>query len=133
MKKDKKNDNQHDDSMWKGAPAEIFLKAKELRDRMTTAEQILWEAVKGNKLNGQKFRRQHPIGFYIVDFYNHKNKLVIELDGGYHENEEQKIKDVEREKNLNFNGLKVIRFKNELVINNLSFVLEKINEELLIK
>ena len=133
MKKDKKNDNQQDDSMWKGAPAEIFLKAKELRDRMTTAEQILWEAVKGNKLNGQKFRRQHPIGLYIVDFYNHKNKLVIELDGGYHENEEQKIKDVEREKNLNFNGLKVIRFKNELVINNLSFVLEKINEELLIK
>ena len=133
MKKDKKNDNQQDDSMWKGAPAELFLKAKELRDRMTTAEQILWEAVKGNKLNGQKFRRQHPIGLYIVDFYNHKNKLVIELDGGYHENEEQKIKDVEREKNLNFNGLKVIRFKNELVINNLSFVLEKINEELLIK
>ena len=133
MKKDKKNDNQQDDSMWKGAPAEIFLKAKELRDRMTTAEQILWEAVKGNKLNGQKFRRQHPIGLYIVDFYNHKNKLVIELDGGYHENEEQKIKDVEREKNLNFNGLKVIRFKNELVINNLPFVLEKINEELLIK
>ena len=133
MKKDKKNDNQQDDSMWKGAPAELFLKAKELRDRMTTAEQILWEAVKGNKLNGQKFRRQHPIGLYIVDFYNHKNKLVIELDGGYHENEEQKIKDVEREKNLNFNGLKVIRFKNELVINNLPFVLEKINEELLIK
>ncbi|WP_396153073.1 endonuclease domain-containing protein [Flavobacterium sp.] len=133
MKKDKKNDNQHDDSMWKGAPAEIFLRAKALRDRMTTAEQILWEAVKGNKLNGQKFRRQHPIGLYIVDFYNHKNKLVIELDGGYHENEEQKIKDLEREKNLNFNGLKVIRFKNELVINNLSFVLEKIKEELLIK
>ncbi len=133
MKKDKKNDNQLDDSMWKGAPAEIFLKAKELRDSMTTAEQILWEAVKGNKLNGLKFRRQHPIGLYIVDFYNHKNKLVIELDGGYHENEEQKIKDIEREKNLNFNGLKVIRFKNELVINNLPFVLEKINEELLIK
>jgi len=133
MKKDKKNDNQHDDSMWKGAPAELFSKAKELRDRMTNAEQILWEAVKGNKLNGHKFRRQHPIGLYIVDFYNHKNKLVIELDGGYHENEEQKIKDLEREKNLNFNGLKVIRFKNELVINNLSFVLEKIREELLIK
>ena len=129
----KKNDLQHQDSMWKGAPKELFLKAKDLRNRMTSAELLLWEALKGNKLNGQKFRRQHPIGIYIVDFYNHKNKLVIEIDGEYHDSEEQKIKDFEREEFLHFNGLKIVRFKNETIVNNLSKVLERINDEIIIK
>ncbi|RAR46466.1 endonuclease domain-containing protein [Flavobacterium lacus] len=133
MKKDKKSQLQNDDSMWKGAPPESFLKAKELRNRLTNAEKILWEELKGNKFNGQKFRRQHPIGIYIVDFYNHKNKLVMEIDGGYHDNAEQKLIDFTREEFLKLNGLKVIRFKNESITQNLSFVLEKINEELLIK
>jgi very-short-patch-repair endonuclease len=133
MKKDKKNQLHHEDSMWKGARQDLFFKAKELRNRMTSSEQILWEAVKANKLNGQKFRRQHPVGIYIVDFYNHKNKLVIEIDGGYHNSEEQKLKDLEREEFLKFNGLKVIRFKNESINDNLPFVLEKISEELLLK
>jgi very-short-patch-repair endonuclease len=133
MKKDKKSQLQNDDSMWKGAPPESFLKAKELRSRLTNAEKILWEELKGNKFNGQKFRRQHPIGIYIVDFYNHKNKLVIEIDGGYHDNAEQKLIDFTREEFLKLNGLKVIRFKNESITQNLSFVLEKINEELLIE
>jgi very-short-patch-repair endonuclease len=100
---------------------------------MTKAELILWDELKGNKLNGQKIRRQHPIGIYIVDFYNHKNKLVIEIDGEYHNTEEQKIKDIEREQFLLFNGLKIIRFKNETIINNLSEALEIINNELLLK
>jgi len=129
----KENDLQHQDSMWKGAPQEIFLKAKDLRRKMTKAELILWDELKGNKLNGQKFRRQHPIGIYIVDFYNHKNKLVIEIDGEYHNTEEQKIKDIEREQFLLFNGLKIIRFKNETIISNLSEALEIINSELLLK
>jgi very-short-patch-repair endonuclease len=129
----KENDLQHQDSMWKGAPQEIFLKAKDLRSKMTKAESILWHALRGNKLNGQKFRRQHPLGIYIVDFYNHKNKLVIEIDGEYHNTEEQKIKDIEREQFLLFNGLKIIRFKNETIINNLSEALEIINSELLLK
>jgi very-short-patch-repair endonuclease len=133
MKKDKKSQLQNDDSMWKGAPPESFLKAKELRNRLTNAEKILWEEIKGNKFNGQKFRRQHPIGIYIVDFYNHKNKLVIEIDGAYHDNAEQKLIDFTREEFLKLNGLKVIRFKNESITQNLSFVLEKINEELVIK
>jgi len=133
MKKDKKNQLHHENSMWKGARQDLFFKANQLRIRMTASEQILWEAVRENKLNGQKFRRQHPVGIYIVDFYNHKNKLVIEIDGGYHNSEEQKLKDLEREEFLKFNGLKVIRFKNESINDNLQFVLEKISEELLLK
>jgi very-short-patch-repair endonuclease len=97
---------------------------------MTKAEEVLWEVLRGNKLNGHKFRRQHPIGLYIVDFYNHKNNLVVEVDGDYHDTEDQKLKDIERTKFLEFNGLKVIRFKNDDVLSDLSFVLEKIQEEL---
>lgn len=125
----KKNDLQHENSMWKGAPEALFLKAKDLRSRMTSDEIILWEALKNNKLNGQKFRRQHPIGIFIVDFYNHKNKLVIELDGEYHDSAAQKIKDEERENFVLYNGLKIIRFKNETIINDLAGTLERINKE----
>ncbi len=130
MNKNKRSNPQYDDSMWKGAPQDLFLKAQDLRRRMTKAEEVLWEALRGNKLNGHKFRRQHPVGLYVVDFYNHKNKLVVELDGGYHDTEDQKLKDIERSRFLEFNGLKVIRFKNDVVLSDLSFVLEKIQEEL---
>jgi len=130
MNKNKRSSHQHDESMWKGAPQKVFLNARELRNNMTKAEELLWESLKGNKLNGQKFRRQHPVGVYIADFYNHKNKLIIEIDGDYHDTEEQKLKDIERTKFLEYNGLRVIRFKNEEVLSNLSFVLERIEEEL---
>lgn len=130
MNNKSKHQLQHDDSMWKGAPQEIFLKAKELRKNMTTAEIMLWNVLKGNKLGGHKFRRQHPLGIYIVDFYNHKKKLAIELDGGYHETDEQKQKDLERETFLKFNDLHVIRFSNEIVITNLATVLDEINSKL---
>jgi len=86
MVKDKRNPIQQDGSMWKGAPTISFLKANELRDKMTLSERQLWSELEKNKLLGVKFRRQHPIGVYIVDFYAHKLKLIIELDGKYHQN-----------------------------------------------
>ena len=70
-----------------------FEKAKALRMRETKSEKILWDKLKNNQLDGLKFRRQHPISLYIADFYCHKFKLIIELDGKYHEEKEQKIID----------------------------------------
>lgn len=63
--------------MWKGAPQSSFLKAQFLRKNETEPEKILWGKHKNNQLNRFKFRRQHPIGFYTVDFYCHRLKLII--------------------------------------------------------
>ncbi len=130
MAKEKKNPNQHDVSMWTGAPTSIFLKAKELRNQMTLSERQLWSELEKNKLLGVKFRRQHPIGIYIVDFYAHKFKLIVELDGKYHQNKKQQILDNERTAFLEFNGLKVIRFKNDEILENLATVIQRIKNEI---
>ncbi|HCE54174.1 MAG: hypothetical protein APF83_03500 [Lutibacter sp. BRH_c52] len=116
--------------MWKGAPTISFLKANELRDKMTLSERQLWSELEKNKLLGIKFRRQHPIGVYIVDFYAHKLKLIIELDGKYHQNKKQQILDDERTIFLEFNGLKVIRFKNEEILENMETVIQRIENEI---
>jgi len=116
----------HDESMWKGASAEIFSRAKHLRENMTDTEIKLWEELKNKKLLGHKFRRQHPISNYIVDFYCHKLKLVIEVDGGYHNNLEQLELDKARTEILEFQDLKIIRFSNEEIFKNLSGVINEI-------
>jgi very-short-patch-repair endonuclease len=92
-----------------GAPQQVFQNAKELKANLTVPEKILWEELKKGKL-GVKFRRQHPIDLYILDFYCHELKLSIELDGGYHLNQEQKILDEDRTKNLKKLGIKEIRY-----------------------
>ena len=79
-------------SMFYGAKRKIFERAKELRENMTDAEKILWTRLKSNQL-GVRFKSQHPINIFIVDFYCHKYKLVIEVDGDYHK--EQKDYDEE--------------------------------------
>ena len=71
-------------NMFYGASSEIFKRAGELRNKMTQAEEVLWKAIHINEWK-LKFRRQHPVSRYIVDFYCHPIKLVIELDGGIHE------------------------------------------------
>ena len=126
----KKNQPYHDESMYKGAPPDSFAKAKFLRDNMTDAEKLLWEKLKDNKLKGFKFRRQHPIHIYIVDFYCHKLKLVIEIDGGYHDSKEQKLLDAERSEILKFQELEIIRFTNDEVLGNIEFVMRKIEEKI---
>ena len=118
------------DDMWKGASPKIFSNAKDLRERATKAEEIMWSELKNNKLEGYKFRRQHPLHIYIADFYCHKLKLVIEIDGDYHQTAEQKQLDAERTEMIEFQGLQVIRFTNEEVIQNVSNVINKIKEHI---
>lgn len=112
--------------MWKGATPKIFANAKDLRANLTEAEEQLWKSLSGNKLEGYKFRRQHPLGLYIVDFYCHALKLAIEIDGEYHFTEEQKRMDYNRTKEIEFQGVKVIRFTNQEVVNDIAQVIEKI-------
>lgn len=116
----------YDEGMWKGAPKSSFLKAKELRRNETEAEKLLWDKLKGNQIYGLKFRRQHPIQLFIADFYCHQIKLIIEIDGKYHLTKEQMIKDQERTEILNKNGVQVIRFKNDEIINDMTLVLSQI-------
>lgn len=116
----------YDEGMWKGAPKSSFLKAKELRRNETEAEKLLWDKLKGNQINGLKFRRQHPIQLFIADFYCHQIKLIIEIDGEYHLTKEQIIKDRERTEILNEMGIEVIRFKNDEVTNRIDLILSQI-------
>ena len=124
----KKRKLQLDESMWKGASPIIFSNAKKLRENMTNSELILWEKLRDNQFHGLKFRRQHPIHKYIADFYCHKLKLIIEIDGGYHKDQAQNEYDNERDGILKFNDLNVLRFTNEDVENNLIGVLAKLKE-----
>ena len=102
---------------------------KELRNNPTKAESFLWRALKKSQLEGRKFRRQQSIENYIVDFYCPKEKLIVELDGKVHENAINNNYDFKRTERLEELGLKVIRFSNEEVFENLSLVLEAIKEE----
>jgi acetylglutamate kinase len=113
-------------NMYYGANPMLFELAEELRARMTPAEEIFWNAIKINEWH-LKFRRQHPVSLYIADFYCHEVKLVIEIDGGYHENKEVKIYDAARENDLKEYGITVLRFKNEEIFNDLNNVLNKIS------
>ena len=108
----------------------IFEKAKGLRAEMTEAEMKLWLKIRKNQLFGFKFRRQHPIFLFIVDFYCHKAKLVIEIDGKVHEDPEQKEYDEQRTYELEHLGLKVIWFSNEDVLKNIDYVIRQIREQL---
>jgi very-short-patch-repair endonuclease len=109
-------------------PEVLLQKAKELRQKQTPAEQMLWQCLRANQLHGAKFRRQHNIGQYIVDFYCHTAKLVIELDGGIHEL--QKDRDSDRDTDLKANNLQVLRFPNEEITQNLPQVLQTITNHL---
>lgn len=110
------------------ATERIFKNAKELRRNQTPAEELLWKILRSHKLDGLKFRRQHPVSWFIADFYCHELKLIIELDGGVHELEEVKAYDIRREKKLRSLGLTVIRFKNEQVYTEPEVILNSVLE-----
>jgi 5-methyltetrahydrofolate--homocysteine methyltransferase len=103
--------------------------AKGNRQKPTEAEAFLWEFLRERKL-GQPFRRQHIIGEFIADFACIPAKLVIEIDGGYHQLPEQQISDEQRQEWLELQGFTVIRFTNEEVINNIDKVLDTIEQYL---
>ncbi len=108
----------------------LVKEARQLRKNQTKAEEIFWELVRNKKFNGLKFRRQHQIGSYIVDFYCHSEKLIIELDGEVHNTEERKKHDKKRDAYLTAIGNKVLRFKNEDLLNNPGKVFFKIIENI---
>ncbi len=108
----------------KRANPKSYERARRLRKELTPAERKLWSVLRGNKLNGVSFRRQHAIGNYIVDFVSIKKKLIIELDGSQHL--EQTEYDAERTKYLESQGYQVIRFWNNLVENELNSVIRSI-------
>ena len=104
----------------------IFENARQLRKKLTPAEQTFWLRLKEN-FPEYKFRRQHPISIYIADFYCHKLKLVIEIDGSVHDSEEAKLNDEKRQNDLESLNLTVIRFTNNQVKDKIEFVIEKIS------
>lgn len=114
--------------MFHGASNLIFENARELRNKQTESEIILWNILKDYKLRGFKIRRQHPIANYIADFYCHKAKLIIEIDGEYHNNKEQVLIDKERTAYFNEIGLQEIRFTNNQVLFEIEIVLNKIDD-----
>ena len=91
-------------------------RARELRRNMTEAERRLWSALRMGRVQGVKFRRQQPIGHYIVDFFSPQSKLIIEVDGGQHDDEEQAWYDYHRTKFLESRGYRVLRFKNRFIL-----------------
>ncbi|MEO6454189.1 MAG: acetylglutamate kinase [Ginsengibacter sp.] len=115
------------ENMFYGAGPIIFQRAEELRNKMTAAEKIIWDLIHINEWH-LKFRRQHPISNYIADFYCHAIKLVIEIDGNIHEDEEVKQMDGTREQCLKDLGLSILRFKNEEVFKAPKKVLETIGK-----
>jgi very-short-patch-repair endonuclease len=90
---------------------------------MTPAERIVWYALRAHRLNGAGFRRQVPIGPYIVDFVSHAAMLIIEIDGGQHFEDAHERRDAVRDGYLNSNGFRVLRFNNREVMTNRQGVL----------
>ena len=108
--------------------------AREFRKEPTKSEAILWQALRGKQLDGVKFRRQQPIGYFVVDFYNSVYRLVVEVDGLIHDNQVEA--DRARQDILEFVGLNVLRIKAETVEKSLPIALNEIRakiEEIKIK
>ena len=121
--------------MHAGAIKLLYQRARELRNNSTHTEQILWGYLKTKPL-GFKFRRQHPYSIYILDFYCHTLKLVIEVDGSIHSLADVKEIDIKREEMLEKDGLTVLRFENselknypEVVFNKIEVLLRKRKNE----
>ncbi len=99
---------------------------KQLRTQGTSAEALLWLALKNKQLQGRKFRRQHSIHNFIVDFYCATERLVVELDGAHHYTLAGNMNDTGRDEYLNEMDIKVLRFENRLVREHLDLVLVEI-------
>jgi len=100
--------------------------SRQLRKDMTEAEKLVWAKIRGKQLKDVQFYRQKPLGNFIVDFYCAKANLVIELDGGQHFTEEGEAKDIKRDDYLKQLGLKVLRFSDNEVFENIEGIIEKI-------
>ncbi|ODS32860.1 MAG: deoxyribonuclease [Candidatus Scalindua rubra] len=102
--------------------------ARNLRRKSTDTERFLWRHIKAKQLEGLKFRRQQPIGNYIVDFVCFEKRVIIEIDGGQHTSDAEKKKDFIRDKWFEEQGYKVLRFWNNEVLTNMNGVLEVVRD-----
>ena len=105
-------------------PEHIQQYARELRQRMTPAEKLLWQRLRNRRVGGLKFRRQHPLGPFIADFYCAVHRLIVEIDGGIHDS--QVLDDLFRTEQLEADDYRVIRFRNEQVLNDIDGVVAAI-------
>jgi len=112
------------DNLYYNAGKQIHAFAKELRKNLTPAEKLLWFELRNRKVANCKFRRQHPINIFIADFYCHEKKLIVEIDGEIHSL--QKEYDIGRTAEMENYGIKVLRFTNNDVENDMPVVIEKI-------
>jgi len=112
--------------LFNAAPVTVE-KARKLRQKLTPAEKMLWGFLRNRKFKHLKFRRQHPIDQYIVDFICIEKKLVIEVDGEIHQKPEQIEHDRKRTADLEDYGLKIIRFTNEEILNDIFKVLKEMD------
>lgn len=125
------NGGERTENLFKGASPILFDNANRLRLLDSTkAEKILWEAVRNRKIENCKFRRQHVLGNFVADFYCHEKKLVIEVDGDYHNEKSQRERDEARTQIINEYLITVIRFTNNEVLQDIQFVIEKISNAL---
>ena len=102
--------------------------AKRLRQEATDAERVLWREVRAHRFAGLKFKRQEPLGLYVVDFVCYEAKLIVELDGGQHANRQES--DAERTRWLESRGFRVVRFWNNDVLTNTAGVMQEIEKEI---
>ena len=116
------------ENLYFGASPEIIKRARLLRKVMTPSEEILWEYLRNNKFMNLKFRRQHPIYKFIVDFYCHSLKLIIELDGNVHLGKIQHERDEGRTFELQKLGLSVVRFNNNIVLTDIQKIYTEIKK-----
>jgi very-short-patch-repair endonuclease len=119
-----------DRHMFYGAKRNIFLRAIELRNTMTEAEKNLWEELKKKEIFNARWKRQHPIDIFVVDFYCHKHKLAIEVDGEIHLKEEIREHDDGRSHDIEKLGIKILRFTNKEIFDNIEFVRNRILKEI---
>ena len=99
---------------------------KALRNNLTPGEAVLWRALQKSQLDGRKFRRQHSVGGYVLDFYCPTERLAVELDGAYHFTLVGSENDYERTQYINSLNIRVLRFENKRVFENIDLVLEEI-------
>ena len=109
---------------------ELIKFRKELRNKGTSAEATLWKCLQKKQLGGFKFRRQHSVGFYILDFYCPAKSIAIELDGAQHFTPEGQRKDNKRDAYLEKQRISILRFENKLIFENQNMVLDAILNEL---
>ena len=118
----------YNDNLHNGAIGKLYQYGRELRQELTQAEKKLWAEIRNKKLNGLKFRRQHPVDKFVLDFYCHERKLAIELDGSIHDVKINQEYDEARTAMLGGLGIYTLRFRNDEVINSIESVLQKISE-----